>query len=82
MNTGTTLTACPFLSPSPLATLSPWVPRLFVEGRGSRVGLGLGPPSKGGREARGRYIICHPHLVLLYTGLPVNTSLNSHLTTQ
>ena len=30
---------------------------------------------------RGRCVICCPHL-LTYTGLPVNTSLYSHLTTQ
>lgn len=56
LSTGTTLAACPFLSFPPL-----WqVPgaKALVEGRGSWVGLGLGPPSKGRWEVRGRHIIC------------------------
>lgn len=80
INRDTTFTLCPFFLQSPRRPAIPGCQgSLWVAGRG---GQGWALPARvGGWQVRGRSVICHPYLLLVYTRLPVNTSLNSHLTT-
>lgn len=67
MSTDTTFTPCPSSCPQP------GNPQALWGGQGEQ---GRAGPA----QVRGRCIICHPYLLLLYTELPVNSSLKSHLT--